>query len=101
MSDKEYLLSKVAQTGNTMEESDEEEDGAGGDDEDCGPVHHTDSAYESGERENLAKTKVSVFSEDRNQKQRCKQEVSFQTDLWKIEMFLFCAARPFLLVCMC
>uniref|UniRef100_A0A8D0DGR8 Probable RNA-binding protein 19 n=1 Tax=Sander lucioperca TaxID=283035 RepID=A0A8D0DGR8_SANLU len=55
LSDMEYLRSKVAQTDDTMEESGEKDDGEGDDDEDedCGPVQHTDSAYESGDRENI------------------------------------------------
>ncbi|XP_044052780.1 probable RNA-binding protein 19 [Siniperca chuatsi] len=79
LSDMEYLRSKVAQTDDTMEDSEEKDDGEGGDDEDedNGPVQHTDSAYESGDRENLSKTKTSVSSEDKKQskaKKTAKQE---------------------------
>lgn len=81
LSDMEYLRSKVAQTDDTMEESGEKDDGEGDDDEDedCGPVQHTDSAYESGDRENMSKTKTSVASEDKKQskaKKTTKQEVT-------------------------
>ncbi len=82
----EYLRSKVAQTDDTMEESEEKDDGGGGDDEDedHGPVQHTDSAYESGDRENTSKTKTSVSSEDKKQskaKKTAKQEVTVQTNV--------------------
>lgn len=63
LSDMEYLRLKVAQTEDTMEEGEEKDD----EDEDCGPVPHTDSAYESGDRENVSKTKTSVSSEDKKQ----------------------------------
>uniref|UniRef100_A0A3Q1HRR2 Probable RNA-binding protein 19 n=1 Tax=Anabas testudineus TaxID=64144 RepID=A0A3Q1HRR2_ANATE len=52
LSDMEYLRSKVAQTVDTMgEEKDDDEEGDD-EDEDNGPIQHTDSAYESGDREN-------------------------------------------------
>ncbi|XP_070759819.1 probable RNA-binding protein 19 [Enoplosus armatus] len=62
LSDMEYLRSKVAQTDDTMEESEEKDDGEGDDDEDedNGPAQQPDSAYESGDRENLSKTKTSM-----------------------------------------
>uniref|UniRef100_A0A3B3TPZ7 Probable RNA-binding protein 19 n=1 Tax=Poecilia latipinna TaxID=48699 RepID=A0A3B3TPZ7_9TELE len=50
LSDMDYLRSKVAQT---MEESDEENEAD--EEEEEGPVQHGDSAYESGERENISK----------------------------------------------
>ncbi|XP_032373118.1 putative RNA-binding protein 19 isoform X1 [Etheostoma spectabile] len=84
LSDMEYLRSKVAQTDDTMEESGEK-DGERGDDEDedCGPVQHTDSAYESGDRENMSKTKTPVSSEDKKQgkaKKTTKQEMEPTTE---------------------
>uniref|UniRef100_A0A7N6AVP7 Probable RNA-binding protein 19 n=1 Tax=Anabas testudineus TaxID=64144 RepID=A0A7N6AVP7_ANATE len=67
LSDMEYLRSKVAQTVDTMgEEKDDDEEGDD-EDEDNGPIQHTDSAYESGDRENVSKTKTSISSEDKNQ----------------------------------
>ncbi|XP_078106757.1 putative RNA-binding protein 19 [Sander vitreus] len=85
LSDMEYLRSKVAQTDDTMEESGEKDDGEGGDDEDedCGPMQHTDSAYESGDRENMSKTKTSVASEDKKHskaKKTTKQEMEPTTE---------------------
>uniref|UniRef100_A0A3Q3M7Z1 Probable RNA-binding protein 19 n=1 Tax=Mastacembelus armatus TaxID=205130 RepID=A0A3Q3M7Z1_9TELE len=74
MSDMEYLQSKVAHTEETTEVSEEEGDD---DDEDCGPVQHADSDYESGDRENIPKTKTSVTPENKKQskaKKTCKQE---------------------------
>ncbi|XP_074494180.1 putative RNA-binding protein 19 isoform X2 [Sebastes fasciatus] len=79
LSDMEYLRSKVAQTDDTMEESEEKHDGE--EDEDSGRVQHTDSAYESGE--NLSKTKTSVSSEDKKQskaKKTAKQEMEPTTE---------------------
>uniref|UniRef100_A0A8C2Z503 Probable RNA-binding protein 19 n=1 Tax=Cyclopterus lumpus TaxID=8103 RepID=A0A8C2Z503_CYCLU len=58
LSDMEYLRSKVAQTDDTMEESEEKDDGD--ENEDCGPMQHTDSAYESGDRDSVSKTKTST-----------------------------------------
>lgn len=81
LSDMEYLRSKVAQTDDTMEENEPKDDGAGGDDEDNGPVQHTDSAYESGD---TSKTNTSVSSEDKKHskaKKTAKQEVTVQTNL--------------------
>lgn len=79
LSDMEYLRSKVAQTVDTMgEEKDDDEEGDD-EDEDNGPIQHTDSAYESGDRENVSKTKTSISSEDKNQskaKKTGQQEVS-------------------------
>lgn len=65
LSDMDYMRSKVAQT---MEESDEADK-----EEEHGPVQHGDSAYESGERENVSKSKP--FSGKK--KQSVKQEVCF------------------------
>ncbi|XP_075955548.1 putative RNA-binding protein 19 isoform X1 [Anarhichas minor] len=81
LSDMEYLRSKVAQTDDTMEESEEKHDGD--ENEDCGPVQHTDSAYESGDRDNVSKTKTSVSSEDKKQskaKKTAKQEMEPTTE---------------------
>uniref|UniRef100_A0A3Q2PCU7 Probable RNA-binding protein 19 n=1 Tax=Fundulus heteroclitus TaxID=8078 RepID=A0A3Q2PCU7_FUNHE len=58
LSDMDYLRSKVAQT---MEESDEEDEAD--DEEDDGPTQHGDSAYESGERENVSKSKMEPVTE--------------------------------------
>ncbi|XP_030000223.1 putative RNA-binding protein 19 isoform X1 [Sphaeramia orbicularis] len=63
LSDMEYLRSKVTKTSDTMEEA--EDEGVDDEDEDHGPVQHTDSAYESGDRENLSKIKTAVSSEDK------------------------------------
>lgn len=81
LSDMDYLRSKVAQTDHTMEEYEEEEDNdedEDGEDEDRGPVQHTDSAYESGERD-----KTAVFSKDKKQnqaKKTAKQEMEPVTE---------------------
>lgn len=61
-----------------MEGSEEMDDGEGADEEEeeRGPTQHTDSAYESGERE---KTKVSASSEEKKKtkaKKIAPQEVS-------------------------
>ncbi|XP_045891930.1 probable RNA-binding protein 19 [Micropterus dolomieu] len=80
LSDMEYLRSKVAQTDDTMEENEPKDDGAGGDDEDNGPVQHTDSAYESGD---TSKTNTSVSSEDKKHskaKKTAKQETEPVTE---------------------
>uniref|UniRef100_A0A8C2XMY4 Probable RNA-binding protein 19 n=1 Tax=Cyclopterus lumpus TaxID=8103 RepID=A0A8C2XMY4_CYCLU len=45
LSDMEYLRSKVAQTDDTMEESEEKDDGD--ENEDCGPMQHTDNKRQS------------------------------------------------------
>ncbi|KAM4746173.1 putative RNA-binding protein 19 [Anableps anableps] len=71
LSDMDYLLSKVAQT---MEDGDEENEVD--EEEDYGPVQHGDSAYESGERENISKSKP--FSG--NKKQSIKQETEPATE---------------------
>ncbi|XP_044226908.1 probable RNA-binding protein 19 isoform X2 [Thunnus albacares] len=75
LSDMEYLRSKVAKTDDTMEESGERDD----DDEEV--VQHIDSAYESGDRENIPKTKIP--SEDKKQgkaKKTAKQETEPTTE---------------------
>ncbi|XP_038560090.1 probable RNA-binding protein 19 [Micropterus salmoides] len=80
LSDMEYLRSKVAQTDDTMEENELKDDGAGGDDEDNGPVQHTDSAYESGD---TSKTNTTVSSEDKKHskaKKTAKQETEPVTE---------------------
>ncbi|XP_026200086.1 probable RNA-binding protein 19 [Anabas testudineus] len=83
LSDMEYLRSKVAQTVDTMgEEKDDDEEGDD-EDEDNGPIQHTDSAYESGDRENVSKTKTSISSEDKNQskaKKTGQQETESTTE---------------------
>ncbi|XP_012719019.2 probable RNA-binding protein 19 isoform X2 [Fundulus heteroclitus] len=71
LSDMDYLRSKVAQT---MEESDEEDEAD--DEKDDGPTQHGDSAYESGERENVSKPKASSG----NKKQGVKQEMEPVTE---------------------
>ncbi|XP_033978279.1 probable RNA-binding protein 19 [Trematomus bernacchii] len=91
LSDMDYLRSKVAQTEDTMEESKEKQDGEeenddeGEDDEDEDgvPAQHTDSAYESGDKENLSKTKTLVSSGDEKQskiKKTAKQEMEPTTE---------------------
>lgn len=82
LSDMEYLRSKVATTDDTLEEEDGE--GADDEDEDQGPVQHTDSAYESGDRENTSKAKTPASSEEKKQskaKKTAKQEVTDQSTL--------------------
>ncbi|KAF3850875.1 hypothetical protein F7725_012647 [Dissostichus mawsoni] len=91
LSDMDYLRSKVAQTEDTMEESKEKQDGEEEDedegeddeDEDGVPAQHTDSAYESGDKENLSKTKTVVSSGDEKQskiKKTAKQEMEPTTE---------------------
>ncbi|XP_078141234.1 putative RNA-binding protein 19 isoform X1 [Centroberyx gerrardi] len=83
LSDMEYLRSKVAQTGDTMGESGEEDHGdEDGDDkdDDCVPVHQADSAYESGDRDNVPKTKTSISSVDKKQGKGAKQETEPTTE---------------------
>ncbi|XP_071369701.1 probable RNA-binding protein 19 isoform X1 [Centroberyx affinis] len=83
LSDMEYLRSKVAQTGDTMRESGEEDHGdEDGDDkdDDCVPVHQADSAYESGDRDNVPKTKTSISSVDKKQGKAAKQETEPTTE---------------------
>lgn len=97
----EYLRSKVAQTDDTMEESEEQPDGEGGDDEDedRGPVQHTDSAYESGDRENK-----SVSSDDKKQnkaKKTAKQEVTVQTNLHIEDYCFIVSVFWFIPTCVC
>lgn len=86
----DYLRSKVVQIDEAMEEGEEKDDGeeVDNEDEDVGPVQHADSAYESGDRENIAKTKTSVSSEDKKQgkaKKSAKQEVS-ENMKWNIKV---------------
>lgn len=98
LSDMEYLRSKVAQTDDTMEENELKDDGAGGDDEDNGPVQHTDSAYESGD---TSKTNTTVSSEDKKHskaKKTAKQEVTVQTNL-RVKTLLFNTPQYLLSVC--
>ncbi|KAL6114261.1 rbm19 [Pungitius sinensis] len=79
LSDMEYLRSKVAQTDDTMEEIECDEDD---ENEDCGPMQNTDSAYESGDREKVSKTKT-ISSEDKRQskmKKSAKQEMEPTTE---------------------
>ncbi|XP_029019699.1 probable RNA-binding protein 19 [Betta splendens] len=67
LSDMDYLRSKVAQTDTLVDDEDEDD----------GPVLHTDSAYESGDRESASKTKTLVSSEDKNQS---KSKKSFEKE---------------------
>lgn len=67
LSDMDYLRSKMAQT---LEASDEENE-VDEEQEEEGPVQHGDSAYESGERENISKPKPFPG----NKKQSAQQEV--------------------------
>lgn len=74
LSDMDYLRSKVAQTADTEEEEEEDDDG---------PLQHTDSDYESGDRENISKVKSSVTSEEKDQskvKKPAKQEVTLLSE---------------------
>lgn len=70
LSDMDYLRSKVAQTEDTEEEEEEDDDG---------PLQHTDSDYESGDRENILKVKSSVTSEE-NDQSKVKQEVTLLSE---------------------
>uniref|UniRef100_A0A667YIE1 Probable RNA-binding protein 19 n=1 Tax=Myripristis murdjan TaxID=586833 RepID=A0A667YIE1_9TELE len=84
LSDMDYLRSKVAQTKDTMEESgeDDQSEGDGDKDDDRGPVHQGDSAYESGDRDSISKTKTSTSSVDKKpgkSSKTAKQEVSAST----------------------
>lgn len=86
LSDMDYLRSKVAKTDDTMGDSEEEDDGeeGGDEEEESAPVQHTDSAYESGDRENTSKNKTSVSSEDKKQKKgkkSAKEEVTVRTNV--------------------
>lgn len=81
LSDMDYLRSKVAQTADTEEEEnkDEEEE----EEDDDGPLQHTDSDYESGDRENISKVKSSVTSEEKDEskvKKPAKQEVTLLSE---------------------
>ncbi|XP_037339348.2 probable RNA-binding protein 19 isoform X2 [Pungitius pungitius] len=79
LSDMEYLRSKVAQTDDTMEEIECDDDD---ENEDCGPMQNTDSAYESGDRDKVSKTKT-ISSEDKRQskmKKSAKQEMEPTTE---------------------
>ncbi|KAF3695836.1 putative RNA-binding protein 19 RNA-binding motif protein 19 [Channa argus] len=83
LSDMEYLRSKVAQTVGTLEESEGKDDGEGRNDEGNSPVQPTDSAYESGDRDGITKTKTSTLSEDEKQskvKKTGKQETESVTE---------------------
>lgn len=100
LSDMEYLRSKVATTDDTLEEEDGE--GADDEDEDQGPVQHTDSAYESGDRENTSKTKTPASSEEKKQskaKKTAKQEVTDQSTLNIILLFCFQHEMIYTVVC--
>ncbi|XP_035803873.2 probable RNA-binding protein 19 isoform X2 [Amphiprion ocellaris] len=79
LSDMDYLRSKVTRTEDMMEESEEKDDGDD-EEEDDAPVQHTDSAYESGDRENVSKTKTAVSSEDMKVKKTAKQEMEPTTE---------------------
>ncbi|KAM9858988.1 putative RNA-binding protein 19 isoform 2-T2 [Aulostomus maculatus] len=84
MSDMDYLRSKVAQTGDTMEEDDDEEEQGDEDDEEEGDEDDEEegdedagSNHESGEREITQKKKASEVSEFKKQgkaKKSTKQE---------------------------
>lgn len=100
LSDMEYLRSKVATTDDTLEEEDGE--GADDEDEDRVPVQHTDSAYESGDRENTSKAKTPASSEEKKQskaKKTAKQEVTDQSTLNII--LLFCLQHEMIYTVMC
>ncbi|KAL3975876.1 ATF-like basic leucine zipper transcriptional factor [Sarotherodon galilaeus] len=83
LSDMDYLRSKVAQTADTEEEEDENKDEEEEEEDDDGPLQHTDSDYESGDRENFSKVKSSVTSEEKDQskvKKPAKQETEPTTE---------------------
>lgn len=82
LSDMDYLRSKVAQTVD-MGEDDDNKDGDE-EEEDDAPLQHTDSAYESGDRDNVSKVKSSVSSEEKKQskvKKTAKQEVTVLSEV--------------------
>uniref|UniRef100_I3K7H8 Probable RNA-binding protein 19 n=1 Tax=Oreochromis niloticus TaxID=8128 RepID=I3K7H8_ORENI len=84
LSDMDYLRSKVAQTADTEEEEeDENKDEEEEEEDDDGPLQHTDSDYESGDRENISKVKSSVTSEEKDQskvKKPATQEVTLLSE---------------------
>ncbi|XP_024130926.1 probable RNA-binding protein 19 [Oryzias melastigma] len=72
LSDMDYLRSKMAPIKDTKDEDEEEDDGA---------VQHADSAYESGDRENTAKTKPSPeIKKPSKAKKTAKQETEPATE---------------------
>lgn len=80
ISDMDYLRSKVAQTEDTGEQSDELNESED-EEEDDGTVQQPDSAYESSERENISKTKPASDKKQSKVKKAAKQEVTFETYL--------------------
>ena len=82
VSDRDYLRSKVVQPQDTMEHSGEDDDVDENEDINKDDVQRTvpqaDSAYESGDKDNISKTKTSVSSLDKKQakaSKTSKQEV--------------------------
>lgn len=85
LSDMEYLRSKVADTEETMEQGGEEDDCEDGDEEkdERVPGHQADSAYESGDRDNISKTKTVMATVDKKKGKASKsatQETEPTTD---------------------
>ncbi|CAL8248219.1 unnamed protein product [Merluccius merluccius] len=88
LSDMDYLRSKVASTEETMEQEEEDEQEDAEDDGDHeekehAPAVQADSAYESGDKDNLPKTKTSTSSVEKKQgkaSKSAKQEMEPATD---------------------
>lgn len=94
LSDMDYLRSKVAQTADTEEEEDENKDEEEEEEDDDGPLQHTDSDYESGDRENISKVKSSVTSEEKDQskvKKPATQEVTLLSEA-ALNFYIQCSA---------
>uniref|UniRef100_A0A8C7ZBB4 Probable RNA-binding protein 19 n=1 Tax=Oryzias sinensis TaxID=183150 RepID=A0A8C7ZBB4_9TELE len=83
LSDMDYLRSKMAPIEDTKDEDEDNDDDSA--------VQHADSAYESGDRENTAKTKPSSESKKPSKaKKTGTQEVNDETDyLTPLLLFLF------------
>uniref|UniRef100_A0A669F7A2 RNA binding motif protein 19 n=1 Tax=Oreochromis niloticus TaxID=8128 RepID=A0A669F7A2_ORENI len=96
LSDMDYLRSKVAQTADTEEEEeDENKDEEEEEEDDDGPLQHTDSDYESGDRENISKVKSSVTSEEKDQskvKKPATQEVTLLSEA-ALNFYIQCRGR--------
>uniref|UniRef100_A0A3P9H0X0 Probable RNA-binding protein 19 n=1 Tax=Oryzias latipes TaxID=8090 RepID=A0A3P9H0X0_ORYLA len=89
LSDMDYLRSKMAPIEDTKDEDEDNDDDSA--------VQHADSAYESGDRENTAKTKPSSESKRPSKaKKTATQEVINETDyLTPLLLFLF------VYICLC
>ncbi|XP_041642367.1 probable RNA-binding protein 19 [Cheilinus undulatus] len=85
LSDMEYLRSKVMKKDDIMEESEEEDGNEEGEDENADhvPAQHADSAYESGDRENISKKQSTASPEEKKMskaKKSAKQETEPATE---------------------